>query len=50
MSAAEIKNKILERDWSLLLSESSTHPTQLLVHHIPTSQCSCPKIWDHALD
>ena len=48
MSAVEIKNKILERDWSLL--ESSTHPSQLLVHHIATSQCSWPNIWDHALD
>ena len=47
----QIKKEILDNDWSLLLTESSTHPSQSLVHRIATSpQCSWPKIWDHALD
>jgi len=53
MSAVEIKKEILEKDWSLLLSESSTHSSQLrscVLHCIATSECSWPKIWDHALD
>ena len=51
LSGVQIKKGILENDWSLLLTESSTHPSQSLVHHITiTPQWSWPKIWDHALN
>ena len=51
VSYTQIKKDILEKDISLLLSESETHPSQLLVHSIASSpDCSWPQIWDHALD
>ena len=37
MSGVQIKKEILENDWSLLLTESSTHLSQFFVHHIATS-------------
>ena len=46
-----IPREILDKDISLLLSESETHPSQLLVHCIASStDCSWPRIWDHALE
>lgn len=51
VSNTQMKKDILDKDISLLLSESETHPSQLLVHSIASSpDCSWPQIWDHALD
>ena len=51
VSFTQMKKEILDKDISLLLSESETHPSQLLVHCIASStKCSWPQIWDHALE
>ena len=51
VSFTQMKKEILDKDISLLLSESETHPSQLLVHCIASStDCSWPWIWDHALE
>ena len=43
------KEVILQRDYNLLLSSSSTHPTAQYVSQI-ASHVSWRKIWDNALD
>ena len=51
VSFAQMKEDILDKDISLLLSESESHPSQLRVHCIASSpDCSWPQIWDHALE
>ena len=51
VSFTQMKKENLDKDISLLLSESESHSSQLLVHCIASStDCSWPRIWDHALE
>ena len=46
-----IKKVILQLDFSLLLSDAASHPSQKLVQNIASSQeGSWPKFWDLALE
>ena len=51
VSLSLIKKNILQLDISILLSDGASHPSQIYVHKIASSQeGSWPKLWDLALE
>ena len=51
VSLSLIKKNILQLDLSILLSDAASHPSQIHVHKIASSQeGSWPKLWDLALE
>ena len=51
VSLSLIKRNILQLDLSILLSDAASHPSQIHVHKIASSQeGSWPKLWDLALE
>ena len=51
VSLSSIKKDILQLDFSLLLTDAASHPSQIFVEKIASSQVgSWPKLWDLALE